>query len=354
VYRILFLLVATDILGDMFTVLMLLLSTVLPASEDRLVRADWRVPGEEGTLGVREVRLSSAARARPVLLLHGARVPGLASFDLPVSGGSLAIDLARAGHRVFIVDARGYGRSSRPASMSAPPSDNPPAVTGEQVVRDIDAVVRWLRTERVDLVGWATGGHWAAWYASEHPRRVGDLVLLNSLYGAVAGHPTLEQYGDPDRPGEFDDARYGAYRLSTAADLLPGWDSSIPVPDKAEWRDPAVAQSYVEQAMASDPTTDDREPPSFRAPNGAMKDSYYLATGQQLWNAGQIQARTLILRGEYDFWSRPADVTTLAADLTLAKEVRAVTVPGATHFMHLDREDRGRGQTVTEILRHLA
>ncbi|HEX6356146.1 alpha/beta fold hydrolase [Actinophytocola sp.] len=314
-------------------------------------RTDWDVPGEEGTLGVREVQ-PPAARKRPVLLLHGARVPGIASFDLPVPGGSLAEDLARAGHRVLVMDARGYGRSSRPPEMFVPATDNPPIVPGEQVVRDIDAVVRWLGAERVDLVGWATGGHWAAWYASEHSHRVENLVMVNSLYGAVTGHPMLERFGDPARPGHFDDDRYGAYRESTAAELLPAWDASIPVPDKAEWRDPRVAQSYVDEALASDPTTHDREPPSFRAPNGAMADSYHLATGRQLWDASRIQARTLILRGEYDFWSRPADVTTLAADLTQAKEVRTVTLTGATHHVHLDREDRGRGRLITEILRH--
>src|SRR5262245_49629210 len=311
-------------------------------------RTDWQVPGEAGALGVREV---GPASAQPVLLLHGARVPGIGSFDLPVPGGSLAEDLAAAGHRVLVVDARGYGRSSRPAAMSAPPLDNPPAVTGDEVVRDIDAVVRWSRADRVAVVGWATGGHWAAWYASTHPGRVDRLVLLNSLYSAVSGHPMLERYGTPE--GRFDDAAHGAYRVSTAAELLPGWDASIPVPDKAEWRDPRVAQSYVDEALASDPTAADREPPSFRSPNGAMKDSYLLATGRQLWDATEIKARTLILRGERDFWSRAEDVPTLAADLKRAKEIRAVTLPGATHHMHLDRADRGRREVLAEIVRHL-
>jgi len=34
---------------------------------------------------------------------------------------------------------------------------------------------------------------------------------------------------------------------------------AFPVPDKAEWRDPRVAQSYVDEALASDPTSGDRE-----------------------------------------------------------------------------------------------
>ena len=315
-----------------------LLTTVLPAWEpDRLVRHDWAVPGGAGVLHVREVRLASAERARPVLLLHGARVPGVASFDLPVPGGSLAEDLALAGHRVLVVDARGYGGSTRPAVMDGPAAGHEPVVTGGQVVADIDAVVRWSRAGRVDLVGWATGGHWAAWYASEHPGRVANLVVHNSLYGATAGHPLFTE-----RPS-------GAYRLSTAAQLLPAWDDSIPVPDKAVWRDPRVAQSYVDEALASDPTAADREPPSFRAPNGAMLDSYHLTTGNQLWDASRIRARTLVVRGEYDFWSRPADLTDLAADLTGVRDLRAVTLPAATHHVHLDRPERGRARLLTEI-----
>lgn len=307
-----------------------------------VTRHDWDVRGGAGTLHVREVRLATATGARPVLLVHGARVPGVASFDLPVPGGSLAEDLALAGHRVLVVDACGYGGSTRPAVMDGPADAEGPVVTGRQVVADIDDVVRWSGADRVDLVGWATGGHWAAWYASEHPEWVANLVVHNSLYGRTEGHPMFTE-----RPS-------GAYRLSTAAGLLPAWDDSIPVPDKAAWRDPRVAASYVDEALASDPTAADREPPSFRAPNGAMLDSYLLATGTQLWDACRIRARTLVVRGEYDFWSRPADLTDLAADLTGVRERRAITLPAATHHVHLDRPARGRARLLTEINTWLA
>ena len=331
-----------------------------PPVEDGVVRKDGKVRGEAGLLGVREVRRDGPPRGRPVLLLHGARVPGVASFDLPVRGGSLAADLARRGHRVFIMDARGYGASDRPASFDEPASENPPAVTGEEAVEDIASVVDWLREttghRRVGIVGWATGGHWAAWYASEHPSRVDSLVIYNSLYGELDGHPTLgrgSQWEDPDRPGHFDDARHGAYRLSTGPSLLTSWDDSIPVEDRTAWRDPRIAAAYVEQALASDPTSGDREPPSFRSPTGAMKDSFHLATGRKLWDARTITARTLVLRSEYDFWSREGDVTTLVADLGSAREVRAVRLEGATHYAHLDRAERGRDRLVAEITRWL-
>ncbi|MER5265602.1 alpha/beta fold hydrolase [Actinosynnema sp. NPDC002837] len=346
-------------LKTILTLAMAATITQAPPS-DQVVRKDWKVRGEAGHLGVREVRTARSARGRPVLLLHGARVPGVASFDLPVPGGSLAADLAREGHRVFIVDARGYGASDRPEALDAPPSANPPAVTGEQVVSDIASVVDRLRAttghDRVDLVGWATGGHWAAWYASEHPDRVAHLVIYNSLYGAIDGHPVLgrgSDYEDPARPGHFDDARHGAYRLSTGPGLLRGWDAAIPVDDKSAWRDPRVAAAYVEHAVASDPTSADREPPSFRAPTGALKDSFHLATGRRLWHAGTITARTLVLRGEHDFWSREGDVTTLVADLDRAADVRAARLDGATHFAHLDRAGHGRDRLLDEVVRWL-
>jgi pimeloyl-ACP methyl ester carboxylesterase len=329
-----------------------------PTREDEpLVRTDWQVPGADATsIGVREVRSRLATHDRPVLLVHGARVPGIPSFDLPVEGGSLAADLARAGHRVLIVDARGYGGSTRPPAMSQPPDDSLPLTTGDQVVRDIESVVAWLGWPSVDLVGWATGGHWAAWYASVHPERVDRLVVFNSLYGAIDGHPTLGRgstYEDPDRPREFNDA-IGGYRMATGPGLMPSWDNSIPVEDKSQWRDPKVAEVYQREALASDPTSTHRSPASFRAPNGALKDSFYLATGRNLWDAGAITARTLVLRSEYDFWSRPEDVSTLVHDLTDAEAVRAVTLRRATHYAHLDRTHRGRGQLLAELKSWLA
>ncbi|HEX2315516.1 MAG TPA: alpha/beta fold hydrolase [Thermomonospora sp.] len=334
-----------------------------PASADGLRRTDWTVPSERGRPGrdgvriaVREVR-AQGRDGLPVILVHGARVPGVGSFDLPVPGGSLAADLARAGHPVFVMDARAYGGSTRPREMAEPPLDNPPLATGEEIVRDIAAVVDRVRlrtrSRRVALVGWATGGHWSGWYAARQPHKVSHLVVYNSLYGAVDGHPTLGRggpYEDPDNPGHFDADGVGAYRYSTGASLLTQWDASIPVEDKARWRDPRVAEAYVAAALASDPTSGLRTPPSFRAPTGALADSFALATGRRLWHARTITARTLVLRSEDDFWSRAEDVPTLAADLIRAERVRTVHLERATHHVHLDRAGSGRDRFLAELL----
>jgi pimeloyl-ACP methyl ester carboxylesterase len=320
-------------------------------------RYDRLVPGEPGIeLFVREVRASGAReKGAPVLLLHGARVPGVASFDLPVPGGSLAADLALAGQRVFVMDARGYGGSTRLAAMEQPPAVHPPLVRSHEVVRDVAAVVEAIRREtgetRVALLGWATGGHWLGFYASLHPERVDRLIVHNSLYGGSPDHPSLGRGSaleDPARPGRFN-VGLGAYRRNDAASLLRSWDESIPLADKAAWRDPAVAAAYVATAVSSDPLGPTTDPPAFRAPSGALEDSFSLAVGRQLWDAGSITAATLIVRSERDFWSRPEDCRVLAAHLTYAARVETLTIPDATHHVHLDRPERGRDRFLAAV-----
>lgn len=329
----------------------------LQASEAAVVRTELKVLSEPGVeVFIREVAGDSAqARKVPVILIHGARVPGVASFDLPVEGGSLAADLAEAGHRVFIMDARGYGGSTRPAEMSKPPGPQP-LVNSYEVVRDIAAVVLHVkqsaRTSSVALLGWATGGHWAGMYASLHPQDVSHLIVLNSLYGGSNRHEMLGHGSSsemPGQPGRFNAAEVKGYRTNTAASLTVQWDRSIPTEDKSQWRDPRIVEAYRRAALASDSTSEERTPPSFRAPNGALEDSFYLATGRQLWDAAPITGRVLLIRAANDFWSRPEDVSTLQKHLVNAAHVEVLEIPGATHFVHLDRPERGRAVFLSRV-----
>lgn len=127
-------------------------------------RTDFSVMSEPGVeIGIREIVDGDQTRlGAPVVLLHGARVPGIASFDLSVEGGSLAEDLARNGLAVYIVDLRGYGASSRPAEMEEPPAVSAPLVRSGDAVRDlsaaVDAILERAGVAQVAILGWATGG----------------------------------------------------------------------------------------------------------------------------------------------------------------------------------------------------
>src|SRR3546814_497231 len=79
-----------------------------------VTRRDFKLRTVDGvTIGVREVKGDGpgANSGTPIVLLHGTRIPGISEYDLPVPNGSLAQDLALAGHPCFIPDARGFGRS---------------------------------------------------------------------------------------------------------------------------------------------------------------------------------------------------------------------------------------------------
>jgi pimeloyl-ACP methyl ester carboxylesterase len=333
------------------TFLLLSLSAVA-----QVTRNDFFITSDlEIRLHIRQVTSKSANQV-PVLLIHGARVPGVASFDLP--NLSLAADIAKAGHPVFIVDVRGYGSSTRPAEMDRDPASTPPLVRSPQAARDIDATVDEImvrtKSRRVALFGWATGGQWAGYYATLHPERVSHLIMLNSLYGADAPHPYIgrgSSIDDPLHPGHLS-STVGGYRCNSAQSLTLNWDQSIPSIEKDQWRDPQVVRAYVAEALASDPISGERK--CFRSPNGALEDSFYMATGRQLYDASLITAPILMIGTEYDFWSRKEDRERLMNYAVHSPQTKVVVIPKATHFVHLDRSEHGRAQLIMETLQFLS
>jgi len=337
-----------------------MLGSVANATEPN--RTTLRATTSDGIgIHVRELSIGGASQGGPLILVHGARVPGLASFDLDVPGGSFALDLARQLERpVYVMDARGYGGSDRVSALSRPAAESTPLSRAYEVVRDIDAVVELGRQRSggkpATLLGWATGGMWCAYYASLWPEKVSHLVTLNALYGGGAQHPTLgpgTANADPQNPLAFS-RRIGGYALYDAASLFPGWDRSIPDADKASWRDPAVAEAYGRAALASDPTSASRTPAAFRAPLGAIEDSFYQASGRRLFDAGSITAATLVVRSSLDFWSRPEDAEAFVRDASRARSAKILTLADATHFVHLERPERGRARLIEEIEAFLA
>ena len=78
---------------------------------------------------------------RVVLFVHGATYPSETVFDIDLPGGSWAEHVARKGYDVYLVDVRGYGRSTRPAAMDAPPAENPPFATTTDAVKDVGSAI---------------------------------------------------------------------------------------------------------------------------------------------------------------------------------------------------------------------
>lgn len=322
-------------------------------------RRDLEVQTVDGvTIAIREVKPdhSGAEPKVPMLLLHGTRIPGISEYDLPVQNGSLAEELALAGHSCFIPDARGYGRSARPASMSQPPRQSRPIARSIEITRDIDAAVdeliRSTGSPRVALMGWGVGATIVLMYAVLWPEKVSHIVLYNVLYGGGKDHPRYRDHPleDPARPGHFNAAHYGGYSFNTTEELLKKWDQSIPIADKDAWRDPAIAAAFEQALLDGDPTSGTREPASYRSPNGMLEDSFFMGRGEKLVHASQVYCKVLIIRPELDYFSRPSDVESLNADLVNAEQVVTWQPENTTHYIILDRPERGRAAAIEKII----
>lgn len=318
-------------------------------------RSDSKIRTVDGiNIAVRAVT-SDAPAKRPMVMLHGTRIPGISEFDLPVANGSLAADLATLGHACLIPDARGFGGSDRPDAMALPPSQSRPIARSITITRDVDAAVDELRRtsgfEQVALMGWGVGGTIVLMYAALWPEKVSHIVLYNMLYGGGTSHPRYRDHPleDPARPGHFNAAHYGGYNYNSPDMLMQKWDKSIPIDDKDAWRDPAVAAAFAQALLDGDPTSRERNPPTYRSPNGMLEDSYFMGRGDKLVHASQVYCKVLIIRPELDYFSRPEDIASLRDDLVNAETVELWEPKNATHYIILDRPERGRSDAIRKI-----
>ena len=185
------------------------------------------------SLYVREKHPADMTRFTPertVLFVHGATYPAETAFDLALDGFSWMDFIARRGFDVFLVDVRGYGRSSRPAAMDAPSEANPPFATTAEARADVMAAIAYIRArrgvERLCLIGWSWGCATMGSFAALHPELVERLVLYAPGWvrdGSSAADPG---------------GALGAWRSVTREAALARWLNGVPE-DKREALIPA-------------------------------------------------------------------------------------------------------------------
>lgn len=315
-------------------------------------RKDFHIKTADGySIAIREVTSTAGGDRVPMILLHGTRIPGLSEFDLPVENGSLAADLAAKGHVVYIVDARGFGRSERPAAMDLPPVPGAdPLVRTIEITRDLEAATNHLLAatgqNKVGLLGWGVGGTCCAMYAALWPEKVSHIILYTVIYGGTGDHPRFtlgSQWDDPEQPGHFNQKKFGNYTYNSLELLGRHWDTQVPIEDKDAWRDPAMVKAFGQALIDGDPTAKDRNPPTYRSPNGMLEDLYRMGcNGEKLFHAGQIYCKVMIVKPEYDDLCRLTDMAVFMQDLTHAEEVVLWAEKNTTHYVLLDRPERGR------------
>src|SRR6266511_6377702 len=166
------------------------------------------------------------AGERVLLYVHGATYPSETAFDLKLNGLSWMDYIASRGYDVWLLDLRGYGKSTRPAEMADKPEANAPIVTGQTAVKDIGTAVDFIlqrrNIPRLNLLGWSWGTTLMATYTTQNASKVERLVLYAPSW--IRQTPSLVQAG----PGKL-----GAYRMVNRDQAKESWYTGVPEDKKA-------------------------------------------------------------------------------------------------------------------------
>ena len=319
-------------------------STVSAAEQEgAIVKEEYLVQGKDQgvKLFVREKRLANLpkiAKENVVLFIHGVPGPSSVVFDLAIPGYSWLDYVAERGFDTFALDIRGFGRSTRPTEMKEPPHQNLPIVRADQVMRDIDVAVDFIRSKRkvdkVNIIGYSIGASWSALYATLHPDKVGKLVMYGSIYGKNSTF--VSTFGDPtkqDRPN----LEMGAYRYLGRKELVEQWNGWIKPEFQDEWRDREVIEAWIDALLDSDPTAKQRSPVSIQVPNGPYIDWHEIHAGRSLFDPARIKAPTMIVRGSVEELMSNEAADELLQKLTSAPSKRRLDLGDSTHYAMFEK-----------------
>ena len=310
-----------------------LLPAAAAAQSVKIVAESYHVPAREAgiQLFVRNKRPESMTTFTPdriLLFVHGVTYPAETTFDLPIGDASWMDYVASRGYDVYLMDVRGYGRSTRPREMERPPKENGPVVNTEVAISDFGTVVDHILTRRkvprINVMGWSWGTVITGAYAARNSAKIERLVLYAPLW--------VRQ-----NPGglRFDGS---AYRMVTMDGARQRWLAGVPA-DKQKDLIPAGAfEAWWKANMETDPVGAKQTPPVLRAPNGALADGLrFWEADTRYYDPSTISVPTLLVVGEWDADTPPSMAQALLARLTSTPSRRLVIIGEATHTMLLER-----------------
>jgi pimeloyl-ACP methyl ester carboxylesterase len=275
-----------------------------------------------------------------VLFVHGATYPSETAFDIALPGGSWMDYAAERGYDTYLVDVRGYGRSTRPPSMDAPPDQNPAFATTADAIKDVGAAVDFIRKRRnvdkINLVGWSWGTTLMGGFTAQNNDKVVKLVLYAPLW-------TLKE------PPPFSGT--GAYRNVPKEGARARGLRGIPDARKEEISPQTWFDKWWEANLATDPVGAKQTPPVVRAPNGVLKDVVeFLAKGEPLYNPSDIRVPTLVILAEWDQDTPLFMAQEVFSRLVNTPYKREVVLAEGTHAIALEKN---RMELIKEVQRFL-
>ena len=266
---------------------------------------------------------------RTLLYVHGTTQAASSTFDLPLDGFSWMDYIARRGYDVYLVDLRGYGRSTRPPEMEKPGAENPPIVRTDVAVKDLGAAVDHILVRRgvteLNLMGWSWGSAIIGRYATQNSDKVKRLVLYAT--------PWIRNAPASNSPAPLD--AYQSWTMDQARSRL---QTGAPEEKKKDLMPAAWFEAWSAATLATDPVGAKQTPPVVRTPNGTVQDTQeYWFAGKPLWEPSEIKAPTLIVLSEWDGISPITGAQAVFGKLTNTHHKRLVQVGEGTHLVFLEK-----------------
>ena len=306
-----------------------------PAKAPNIVMEEFMVPAVDAgiQLYVRNKHpegVKKFAAEKILLYVHGSTYPSETAFDLQLNGMSWMDYIASHGYDVYLVDLRGYGKSTRPPEMSVPADQNEPIVRTETAVKDVSTAVDFILKRRgvvkLNLLGWSWGTSTMAWYTTQNNDKVNKLVLYAPQW--VRNAPALTDSG----------GKLGAYRTVSKEAAKGRWLTGVPEDKKADLIPPGWFEAWADATFATDPVGSKQMPQVLRAPNGTVQDTReFWAAGKPLYDPAGIRVPTFLAHAEWD-QDLPSYMLYAYFDkLTNAPYKRYVQIGEGTHTVIMEK-----------------
>jgi pimeloyl-ACP methyl ester carboxylesterase len=269
------------------------------AQSQKLVMEEFMIPASDSGIEIyvrnkRPADMTRFSAERTLLFVHGATSPADTAFDLPLGGMSWMDYIASRGFDAYLLDVRGYGKSTRPKEMSDKPDANAPIVRTATAMKDVSSIVDFIlkrrNIARLDLLGWSWGAAIMATYTTRNPDKVERLVLYAPSW--IRTTAPLIQAGPGPMP---------AYRSVCKNQARDRWLNGVPEDKKADLIPAGWFDQWADATWATDSEGAKMDTPVLRVPNGTLADTAeFWAAGKPYYDPSKITAPTLIVGAEWD------------------------------------------------------
>jgi pimeloyl-ACP methyl ester carboxylesterase len=318
------------------------------AKEPTVVMEEFTVPAVDPGIGLYVRNKHSQGMQRftgdkILLYVHGATYPSETVFDLPLNGLSWMDYIARHGYDVYLLDIRGFGRSTRPPEMDQPAEAHAPIVNTATAVKDVAATVDFILKHRgvskLNLIGWSWGTSILGWYTTQHNDKVNRLVLYAPMWISTSA-PLV----DPS-------VTLGAYRTVAREAARARWLRGVPQDKQADLIPAGWFDAWADATFATDPVGARQTPPVLRIPNGAVQDGReFWSVGKALYDPAGIRVPTLLAHAEWDADLPSYMLYEYFARLTHAPYKRYVQIGEGTHTLIMEKNRMQLFQAVQQFL----